>query len=174
MFPGRSIAQSGGRRIAVSVKTLADFFGRKLGRGVGIRHARSCRKKSTSDHGAVRVRQLNEKENEHCIKCLYLSPQRSNAGGERRNAIILSGSPRQSRRRAPASAIQPRRPLDCTPWAKCGERNRWHWTERGSGTPRFRRPILRLSETGDENDENSRFSLSRSQSPSPDPIRFYC
>ena len=168
MFPVQSIAQSGGRRIALSVKVLAaDSIP-----GVEIQPVKSDlsvsglpgrafpEKKPTSDDDAERVRQLNEKENEHYIKCS--SPQRSNADGERRNAIILSGSPRQSHGRAPASTIQPGRSLDCPSWADCGERNRWHWTERGSSTQRFRCAIFSFSETGDECDEKSQLSGSRS------------
>jgi hypothetical protein len=50
-------------------------------------------------------------------------------------------------------------PLDCTSWPECGERDRWDWTERGGGTPRFRYAILRLSRVDDARDENARFNL---------------
>jgi hypothetical protein len=102
-------------------------------------------------------RELNEKENEHYIR--WLSPRRSNAGGDGRNAIILPGPPRKSSSGAPASGVNARRSLDCAPWADCGERGRWDWTERGSGTPRFRYAILRLSRADDARDKNARFNL---------------
>src|ERR671918_2654838 len=166
MFPVQSIAQSGGRWIAVSVKVLAaDSIP-----GVEIQPVKSDlsvsglpghafpEKNLHPTPARCAFRQLNEKENEHCVECS--SQQRSNADGERRNAIILSGSPRQSHGRAPASTIQPGRSLDCPPWADCGERNRWHWTKRGSSTPRFRCAIFSFSETGDECDQKSQLSVS--------------
>src|SRR4029450_6314791 len=99
-----SIAQSGGRWIAVSVKILADFFCCRIRPGVEVQPVRSelsfgrltdtrfCRKKPKSNRGALRVRKLDEKENKRCIR--FLSPRRSNAGGKGRNAGILSRSPR--------------------------------------------------------------------------------
>jgi hypothetical protein len=67
MFPVQSIAQSGGRRIAVSVKILADFFGRKLDPGLeiqpvksdlsigGLIDARSCQKIYIRPRRSVRL-----------------------------------------------------------------------------------------------------------------------
>jgi hypothetical protein len=75
----QSIAQSGGRWIAVSVKTLADFFYCRTPAGVEIQPVRSelsfgrltdahfCREKPTSNHGALRFGKLNEKENKPAI-----------------------------------------------------------------------------------------------------------
>ncbi len=169
MFRMQSIAQSGGWRIVVSVKILADFSRRRIRPGVEIQPVRSelsfgrlpdahfCQKKTTSNHGALRVRKLNEKENGRCTK--YLSPRRSNIGGEGRNAIILSSSSPRSLGGAPASVVQPRRPMDCTPWAECGERDRWNWTERGSSAPRFRYAIFRFSRANERRNENARFNL---------------
>jgi hypothetical protein len=102
-------------------------------------------------------RKLNDKKNEHCVK--DSSSRRSNAGGNARNAFILSGASSQSLGGAPASVVHPRRPLDCASWAECGERDRWNWTERGSSTPRVRRAIFGLFGIGDRRNEKSRFSL---------------
>src|SRR6266540_1564287 len=116
MFRMQSIAQSGGWRIVVSVKILADFSRRRIRPGVEFQPVRSelsfgrlpdahfCQKKTTSNHGALRVRNLNEKENGRCTK--YLSPRRSNIGGEGRNAIILSSSSPRSLGGAPASVVR--------------------------------------------------------------------
>jgi hypothetical protein len=41
MFRVQSIAQSGGRRIAASVKTLVDFSGRNIGPGTAISPVKS-------------------------------------------------------------------------------------------------------------------------------------
>jgi hypothetical protein len=98
-------------------------------------------------------RKLNEKKNEHFVK--HSSLRRSDAGGNARNAIILSSSSTESLGCAPASAVQPRGSLDCAPWAECGERNRWDWTERESSPPRFRYAIFGLSGTGEGRDEDS-------------------
>src|SRR6266496_2200057 len=40
-------------------------------------------------------------------------------------------------RRCAASGFNAGRSLDCAPWAHCGERDRWDWIERRSGTPRL-------------------------------------
>lgn len=169
MLRVQSIAQSGGRRIAVSVKILADFSCRKIGPRVEIQsvksdlsigrlsNAHSRRKNLHLTTVQCAFRERNEKESARRIKSL--SPRRSIAGGEGRNAIILPGSPGQSLGGAPASVVQSRRSLDCTPWAECGERDRWDWTERGSSAPRFRYAIFSLSRAGDRRNENSRFNL---------------
>ncbi len=92
-------------------------------------------KTPTSNDGACAFREENEKETEHCIK--WLSSRRSNAGSDGRNAIILPGPPQKSHSGAPASGVNAGRSLDCAPWAHCGERDRWDWIERRSGTPRL-------------------------------------
>jgi hypothetical protein len=141
-----SIAQSGGRRIALSVKILERSTFLMSCRA----ESRHIQKQGTemalplkSLHlttAQCAFRELNEKENEQCIR--WLSPRRSNAGRDGRNAIILPGPSRKSRRGAPASGLNAGRSLGCAPWADCGGRGRWDWTERGSGTPRFRCAIF--------------------------------
>jgi hypothetical protein len=140
-----SIAQSGGRRIAVSVKILeathASYVIVEQSRDISHIQKQVLPQKSLHPTMAQwAFRELNEKENEHYIR--WLSPRRSNAGGDGRNAIILPGSPRKSSSGAPASGVHARRSLGRAPWADCGERGRWDWTERGSGTRRFRCAIF--------------------------------
>ena len=147
-----SIAQSGGRRIAVSVKILEAVHASYVMSIEQSRDISHIQKQGTEmalpqknlhpTTAQWAFRELHEKENEHCIR--WLSPRRSNAGGDGRNAIILPRAPRKSRSGAPASGVNARRSLDCAAWADCGERGRWDWTERRSGTPRFRCAIFNL------------------------------
>ena len=144
-----SIAQSGGRRIAVSVKILeaahASYVIVEQSRDISHIQKQGTevalpQKSLHLTTAQCAFRELNEKENEQCIK--WLSPRRSNAGRDGRNAIILPGPSRKSRRGAPASGLNAGRSLGCAPWADRRERGRWDWTERGSGTPRFRCAIF--------------------------------
>ena len=144
-----SIAQSGGRRIALSVKILeavhaSYLMPSRVETSLIFKNRElkwlSLKKNLHPTTAQWAFRELHEKENEHCIR--WLSPRQSNAGGDGRNAIILPGPPRKSCSGAPASGVNAGRSLGRAPWAHCGERGRWDWTERGSGTPRFRCAIF--------------------------------
>jgi hypothetical protein len=140
-----SIAQSGGRRIAVSVKILeaahASYVIVEQSRDISHIQKQVLPQKSLHPIMAQwAFRERNEKENEHYIR--WLSHRRSDAGGDRRNTIILPGPPRKSRSGAPASGVNAGRSLCRAAWAHCGERGRWDWTDRGSGTPCFRCAIF--------------------------------
>src|SRR5438132_992028 len=142
-----SIAQSDGWRIAVSVKILEAAHASYVEQSRDMSHIQKQgtemalpQKNLHPTTAQCAFRERHEKENEHCIR--WLSPRRCNAGGDGRNAIILPGPPWKSSSGTPASDVNAGRSLDCAPWAHCGERGRWDWTERRSGTPRFRCAIF--------------------------------
>src|SRR5438132_5278747 len=139
------IAQSGGWRIAVSVKILERLT--------------SCRSESTSL--IFKNRELKWLS----FKKTYIQPPhnaRLEGCMRKKMNTVLDGYrcddptlPAMEEMQSyclahpgsPAAVCRPRmfnagRSLGRAPWADCGERDRWDWTERGSGTPRFRCAIF--------------------------------
>jgi len=144
-----SIAQSDGWRIAVSVKILEAIHACYV---MSSRVETSLIFKNRELKWLfLKKAYIQPRRNARLVSCMrkkmntvldgYRRDDPTLAAMEEMQSYCLA-QPRKSRSGASASDVNAGRSLGCAPWADCGERGRWDWTERGSGTPRFRCAIF--------------------------------